>query len=65
MNAIAGMILMVVTSHAQLSPNETTGLWLEEFTVPYEAFVAAGYRVDVEPEGRRSAGRPAKPPARR
>ena len=52
MNAIAGMILMVVTSHAQLSPNETTGLWLEEFTVPYGAFVAAGYRVDVaSPKG--------------
>jgi putative intracellular protease/amidase len=45
-------ILMVVTSHAEIEEGDATGLWLEEFAVPYAAFLAAGYEVDVaSPEG--------------
>lgn len=46
-NTVAGLILMVVTSHAELAPGEKTGLWLEEFTVPYRLFIEAGYTVEV------------------
>ncbi|WP_305074434.1 type 1 glutamine amidotransferase domain-containing protein [Propionivibrio sp.] len=41
-------ILVVLTSHAMAgSASHPTGLWLEEFTTPYYAFVDAGAEVDV------------------
>ena len=45
--AIAGMILMVLTSAGQMPNGEPTGVWLEEFSVPYDLFVEAGYAVTV------------------
>jgi putative intracellular protease/amidase len=47
-----GLILLIVTSHAQIEPGHPTGLWLEEFSVPYAAFTEAGYEVVVaSPQG--------------
>lgn len=47
-----GVILMIVTSHGQIDPQHPTGLWLEEFSVPYDVFTEAGYEVVVaSPEG--------------
>jgi len=41
-------ILIVLTSHAMAgSADHPTGVWLEEFTTPYYAFVEAGVEVDV------------------
>jgi putative intracellular protease/amidase len=40
-------ILMVVTNHTTISDDHKTGLWLEEFAVPYNAFKAKGYDVRV------------------
>lgn len=40
-------ILMVVTSHDRVDDHHPTGLWLEEFAVPYNAFRAAGLGVTV------------------
>ena len=40
-------ILMVTTSASVLPPNHDTGLWLEEFAIPYDLFVARGARVTV------------------
>lgn len=40
-------ILIVTTSASVLPPDHPTGLWLEEFTVPYEHFVAHGAHVTV------------------
>ncbi len=40
-------ILMVVTSHGQIDAEHATGLWLEEFAVPYALFKEAGYDVTV------------------
>lgn len=49
---IAQLILVVVTSHGQIDDNHPTGLWLEEFSVPYEIFAEAGYEITVaSPEG--------------
>jgi putative intracellular protease/amidase len=39
--------LMVVTSHGQIDEERPTGLWLEEFAVPYNEFRAAGLEVTV------------------
>lgn len=47
MKEIAGMILMVLTSHGQIDADTPTGVWLEEFAVPYEVFVEAGYEVII------------------
>lgn len=45
-------ILMVVTSHDRIDEAHPTGLWLEEFAVPYELFTAAGHAVTVaSPKG--------------
>lgn len=45
-------ILMVLTSADRLLNGEATGLWLEEFAVPYGVFKAAGYRIKVvSPKG--------------
>ncbi|MDA3874886.1 MAG: type 1 glutamine amidotransferase domain-containing protein [Kiritimatiellae bacterium] len=47
-----GIILLIVTSHGEMDNQKATGLWLEEFAVPYEAFMDACYRVIVaSPEG--------------
>jgi len=40
-------ILMVVTSHDRIDDTHPTGLWLEEFAIPYEIFTAAGHEVAV------------------
>jgi len=41
-------ILFIVTSHAMMgSTNEPTGLWLEELSTPYYAFIEAGYEVEI------------------
>ncbi|KAF7600113.1 MAG: glutamine amidotransferase [Candidatus Dactylopiibacterium carminicum] len=41
-------ILVILTSHATAGGSgQATGLWLEEFTTPYYAFVDAGAQVDV------------------
>ena len=45
-------ILMVVTSADRLLNGEPTGLWLEEFAIPYKIFLDAGCRVRVaSPKG--------------
>jgi putative intracellular protease/amidase len=47
-----GTILMVVTSHDHIDADHETGLWLEEFAVPYKLFTDAGYTVTVaSPKG--------------
>ncbi len=44
--------LFVTTSCTQLAPDHPTGLWLEEFAVPYMAATAAGVAVTVaSPKG--------------
>lgn len=40
-------ILMVVTNVSVMGETHPTGLWLEEFALPYLAFAKAGYRVVV------------------
>lgn len=45
-------VLIVVTSASQISEGKPTGLWLEEFAVPYLKFRETGYRVTVaSPKG--------------
>ena len=44
--------LFITTSAAQLAPDHPTGLWLEEFAVPYLAVTEAGITVTVaSPQG--------------
>ncbi len=38
-------ILMVVTNHSELPNGHKTGLWLEEYAVPYNEFGGAGFDV--------------------
>jgi putative intracellular protease/amidase len=40
-------ILMVVTNHTTITDDHKTGLWLEEFAVPYLLFKEKGYDVKV------------------
>lgn len=40
-------VLMVVTSHDNIEQTQPTGLWLEEFAVPYNEFRANGIQVVV------------------
>ncbi|MEE9320367.1 MAG: type 1 glutamine amidotransferase domain-containing protein [Granulosicoccus sp.] len=40
-------ILIVVTSFGEIAPGELTGLWLEEFAVPYIEFRREGFQVCV------------------
>ncbi|WP_018924000.1 type 1 glutamine amidotransferase domain-containing protein [Salsuginibacillus kocurii] len=40
-------ILMVVTNHTTITDDHKTGLWLEEFAVPYNVFKEQGYDVKV------------------
>jgi len=45
-------ILMVVTSHDRIDAGHPTGLWLEEFAVPFLAFRKAGMEISVaSPKG--------------
>lgn len=40
-------VLMLVTNTGQIEGGPKTGLWLEEFAVPYEKFTERGYQVQV------------------
>ncbi|WP_067843094.1 type 1 glutamine amidotransferase domain-containing protein [Amphibacillus sediminis] len=40
-------VLMVVTNHTTITNDHKTGLWLEEFAVPYLVFKEKGYEVQV------------------
>ncbi|WP_339192912.1 type 1 glutamine amidotransferase domain-containing protein [Aeribacillus sp. FSL W8-0870] len=40
-------VLMVVTSHAQITEGHPTGLWLSEFAEPYEIFKERGFAITV------------------
>lgn len=40
-------VLMVVTNHTTITDDHKTGLWLEEFAVPYNVFKQKGYDVKV------------------
>jgi putative intracellular protease/amidase len=45
-------ILIIVTSHDQIDAEHPTGLWFEEFAVPYQLFREKGYVVTVaSPKG--------------
>ncbi|MDF2570323.1 MAG: ThiJ/PfpI protein [Sporomusa sp.] len=45
-------ILMIVTSFSQIDEFHSTGLWLEEFAIPYFEFCTGGYAVTVaSPQG--------------
>ncbi|WP_371371820.1 type 1 glutamine amidotransferase domain-containing protein [Sporomusa aerivorans] len=45
-------VLLVVTSFKRIDEEHSTGLWLEEFAVPYLALSAAGYGITVaSPQG--------------
>jgi len=45
-------ILMIVTGHSQIDAEHPTGLWLEEYSVPWHAFREAGFDVvTVTPHG--------------
>src|SRR5689334_4826457 len=45
-------ILIVVTSHNQIDPNHQTGLWFEEFAIPYHLFREQTYTITVtSPKG--------------
>jgi putative intracellular protease/amidase len=46
MNTIQS-ILIIVTSFSEIAPGEPTGLWLEEFAVPYMEFKSKGFKVSV------------------
>lgn len=40
-------ILMIVTSHSCIDDEHATGIWFEEFAVPYTKFIQRGYVVNV------------------
>lgn len=40
-------VLMVVTSHSRIDQGHPTGLWFEEFAVPYGLFRERGYGITV------------------
>ena len=40
-------ILMIVTSHSRIDDSHETGIWFEEFSVPYNRFLQQGYEVTV------------------
>ena len=45
-------ILMIVTGHSQIDSEHPTGLWLEEYSIPWHAFRDAGFEiVTVTPHG--------------
>ncbi|WP_377889874.1 type 1 glutamine amidotransferase domain-containing protein [Alkalihalobacillus sp. R86527] len=40
-------VLMVVTNHTEIDAENKTGLWLEEFAIPYNIFKEKGYEIKV------------------
>lgn len=45
-------ILFVVTNHGELNNGAPTGVWLEEYAVPFMLWRDAGYKIDVvSPKG--------------
>jgi putative intracellular protease/amidase len=45
-------ILMLVTSHNQIPGHKATGIWFEEFALPYQHFQEQGYSITVaSPQG--------------
>ncbi|WP_416150161.1 type 1 glutamine amidotransferase domain-containing protein [Salipaludibacillus sp. HK11] len=44
---MAKKVLMIVTNHTTITEDHKTGLWLEEFAVPYLLFKDKGYDVKV------------------
>ena len=38
-------VLMIVTGHARIDDEHSTGLWLEEYIVPWHAFRDAGFEI--------------------
>jgi len=40
-------ILLIVTSHSRIDDTHETGIWFEEFSVPYNKFLQQGYEVSV------------------
>lgn len=44
---VARSILVVVTSHSTIDEGHPTGLWFEEFAVPYGLFREQGYAITV------------------
>ncbi|WP_138419705.1 type 1 glutamine amidotransferase domain-containing protein [Aquibacillus sediminis] len=44
---MARKVLMVVTNHTTITDDHKTGLWLEEFAVPYLVFKEKGYDIKV------------------
>lgn len=40
-------ILMIVTSHSRIDDEHETGIWFEEFAIPYTKFIQHGYAVTV------------------
>nr|BBH87442.1 hypothetical protein KTC_21930 [Thermosporothrix sp. COM3] len=50
--AISKRILIIVTSHDRIDATHPTGLWFEEFAIPYQAFRAQGFELTVaSPKG--------------
>jgi putative intracellular protease/amidase len=47
MTSIIPAILMILTSTAQFDSTNPTGLWFEEFAIPYEIFLSEGWEVTV------------------
>ncbi|QDR81631.1 type 1 glutamine amidotransferase domain-containing protein [Sporomusa termitida] len=48
-------VLIIVTSFGRIDERHVTGLWLEEFAIPYLALTAAGYGVTIgSPAGGRA-----------
>ncbi|HTU82744.1 MAG TPA: type 1 glutamine amidotransferase domain-containing protein [Candidatus Acidoferrales bacterium] len=45
-------ILMIVTSHGEIDDEHKTGLWYDEYAIPYKTFVEAGHEVvTISPRG--------------
>ena len=44
---MAKRILMIVTSHSRIDDEHETGIWFEEFAVPYTKFIQQAYVVTV------------------
>lgn len=40
-------VLMIVTSHSRIDDEHRTGIWFEEFAIPYTKFIKQGYFVTV------------------
>lgn len=40
-------ILFIVTSHPSITKSNPTGVWLEEFALPYETFRKEGYHIET------------------